>query len=1667
MRPTAAAFITILLAGCSVGLAQDADQDGLPDAVEERLGTNREFAEALDVLITDKTKEEGDRVGTDNYAPGLDITAVALGNVAQDRWLWRVDFLDEVAVGNIGLIIYIQADNDETTGRQDVRGIDYMLTFSGGQAGIRAFEPDGTEKPLPANAAVLGNSLYLCADLSLHQEDGKTRCSAHVLLETRDPYKMVDTVGSFNILAQGESDRDKPRTIADLEDSEGLVVTWGLDLQREARSDPANVVLPIQDCEAHGFGYDNFTEYHMPSVRIMGQGPFTIEATAPKAGRYYPAFIAYDDAGRQVYTLALNGRRLGIAVAKQGNRRQAFFAAAEPVEVKQGDVLKLELVRREGYPRVEDLFLLAELPELRSLPREIRHLNIDRLSGRVTFITTWPVKAKFEYGPDEEYGTVVQDKEPEANHGFRAQFGQCGPGKVYYRLSGETPEGDPVVIQGTTESWRQAQDKRQTPDLSGLADRVRVPLTVRNEHDAAVSGWPITQGIPIPVGRLACERLMRMRMLGPSGDEIPLQAQVQTSWPDGSAKWVLLDFQADLPANSEQVYTLEYGTRVTPIRGFPRMIHSEFGAGGIDVDARRLQIKLATGAPETENGIWLDSNGDGEYSAGERVCGGRALFPARVMLGDKVAVSDAKPVYSFSRLEGPLHTVVGIGRYVHLPDSDAVLRDECRIHAYSGKPFIRLMHTWTNSNASSEWSDIQSWDLVSAVDVGDRPTVTVGGHGAQHPCGAEAFGVDQSFDNAFRVTNGTAVVAEGERAPGWIDLVGSGAGVTVAVRNFWQLYPKRLTARLDEEGRPELTIGIMPRFAPGTYQVSKEGELEDKLYYYLKDDAYRLRQGMSKRHELLLSFRQGDAPLEAAVAAATVFQRPPVAVAPPEWYCDSGAFTDTLPSSTELGGIYKAYEQATRKSLDAYLSKRETGREYGMLNFGDWWGERGRNWGNIEYDTQHAFYLQFIRSGDADFFYAAEEACRHNMDVDMVRAHSTPSRVGCVYAHCIGHVGGYYNHKINDQGSPNGGFTITHTWVDGYLDNYCLTGDLRGRDSAQMVAQHYNSYYLRNYDYNNDRTCGWHLVATLAMYRATRDPYHLNAARIIMERVKEREMPEGGWTRQLMPGHCHCLPRHRGEAAFMAGVLLTSLKDYHEITGDQDVADMLVRGAKNIIEETWVPQQNGMRYTSCPNTGPSVGLSTLVTEGILYAYSLSGDPEIGEVALAGTLEAGARVNGFGKSFSQQTRVTPHYLHQQRALRLTETALVLDDEPLTAYIKRREGTPFDIVLRPREDAGVGTAILQDPTGKTIAEVALDPQRSAVSLSEGITAVDGAYRLQLSGGGTWGIDTYLNPMVIDASRPIVLGAQPAERSYFVAPGQKVAMQPAVAGSRVGDVYAAPLESARNLVLYRVPANTPARLNIEGGSTVFAPWSQFWFDPGQPTASIKATWSAEAGKAIILRLDVGASTDPDGTIANAFWSVDGKPVGEGLTFEHPLESGGQCRIGLRVVDDSGLEATASSALRLPPRWLLDLDSDRYVLIEAEQFTGQSGGQVKLYERFSSGKMLTYWHANLGHTLTWTADVPRAGTYYVAVKYCTDSKKAMRDLKIDGKHPAEGFAQFHLPRTGGFSTGTDNWQYVRLGEWAGAPWTFKLSAGKHEISMSNLGEGCALDQLFVIPVD
>ena len=581
--------------------------------------------------------------------------------------------------------------------------------------------------------------------------------------------------------------------------------------------------------------------------------------------------------------------------------------------------------------------------------------------------------------------------------------------------------------------------------------------------------------------------------------------------------------------------------------------------------------------------------------------------------GREYRSANAKPASLEVEESGPLHCIVRAeGSHVS-EDGARLLRSVFRVHAYAGAGYVRIDHTFENDNSETSFTDIASMYMSIKTDDAE----------------AEVNEIVQTHDDRS-VVNGQVGDAR---------LRGYARAGDVEVEDFWQQYPKSLRT-----GTDGIEIGLCPSIGEEDYRADEEEEY--KLYFYLRDGVYRFREGMSKTHTIYVGegIADGVSPL---MAQASV-----------EWNCASGAFGEITPGTN---GRFPDYEKRMRDVFGQYLDDRATGRDYGMLNYGDYFAGN-RTWGNTEYDTGYVAFLQWARTGDLKYF---DEACRasiHHRDVDTCHVSSDPGRIGGVYRHSIGHVGEYYSYEdraapavtLDDEsfkkrsqtgGVPWGTFTVSHTWIDGFLLHYFLTGDRRSFQTAVEVADRYGGEHTRNYDFTNCRNNGWHLILTMEMYRATGDPFYLNAAHIIVERTLDRQTEDGAWKRMLAFGHCMCEhpPRHMGNAGFMVGILLVGLKFYHQATGDPRVAESIIRGAGWLVDVLW--KGNGFQYTTCPNSGlKSEDMGQMIT-GLCYAWRISGDERIRDVLAPATKLLFDDLDRSGRLLSAQGRVSPNILYE--------------------------------------------------------------------------------------------------------------------------------------------------------------------------------------------------------------------------------------------------------------------------------------------------------------------------------------------------------------------------------------------------------------------------------------
>ncbi len=753
-----------------------------------------------------------------------------------------------------------------------------------------------------------------------------------------------------------------------------------------------------------------------------------------------------------------------------------------------------------------------------------------------------------------------------------------------------------------------------------------VPITVGEPSGVDRQSWPVTSGVPFAQGSLNSGD--EVALFADGGEEVPLQTEALALWPDGSVRWLLLDFQTDLKAHECRAFQLRYGDGVSrSIVTAPVAIEHEGDSVRIQTGPLEMRLDLGQSSllgrvavdrklvlDSVESGVAVTDSSGKEYRLGPP---------------ESVVVEATGPMRASVRLEGK-----------HVAGDDSLFRYVVRLHAFRDKPYVRCFYTFINDHQESLMTSLRELDVyVAGPSAGKKDCWNIL-DGKPAPDGENRL--FQSDENHYE-RNGKPA---GKRAPGWVASGGDGVGVAVGLREFWQNWPKSLTI-----GAGSQRIGICPAF-PAERYADKPLEEENKLYYHIRDGQHTFKIGTAKTHEMWFNFlpRQANVPVLEGFYQAV--EEPLLATCSPEYVCTTGAGGELRPADRDK---YFGYDAWLDRALEAHLARRDKVREYGMLNYGDWFGERSVNWGNLEYDFAHGLFLQYLRSGDRRYFARAEQAARHHIDVDVVHATNphlknpwgAAPQVGEIWLHCLNHTGGYYEDAplpVSRTYQMGHSTNFGHVWLSGDLDYYYLTGDRRAREVALQMADAMVRHMPTSYG-THIRALGWPMIMVLHAYEATGDRKYLDAATQNWHVLKKEIDWEKGWVVRLAKGHClHEERTCYGNVPFMEGLTLCALTRYHRATGDPEVLKAITVGIDQMIRECWQEDVKTFRYTACPLSSKApYSLFMLSTEAMAYEAKLTGNAEHLRILREGFEAAIPEGSGyeFGKGAAQMIHFSPH------------------------------------------------------------------------------------------------------------------------------------------------------------------------------------------------------------------------------------------------------------------------------------------------------------------------------------------------------------------------------------------------------------------------------------------
>ena len=659
-----------------------------------------------------------------------------------------------------------------------------------------------------------------------------------------------------------------------------------------------------------------------------------------------------------------------------------------------------------------------------------------------------------------------------------------------------------------------------------------IPVEVKDN----VPDTPQLLGIPIPKSTLYSSDYVRV--LNAYGQEIPSQITKVSTWEpaDASIKWIWVFFFSE----EEDSYTVEYGDDIRNGRLYDKVLtvnNNQRPTGEVEVNTGPLRFTIEKGigggylnAPPSSgfmDKVELDLEGDG-FEEDDIIATGAAQRANFLDILDDAGLDPSKAVVTRTVKElgtGPLHAIIRVeGEYHYEREDNNSAPFVMRIHAYAGKSYVRVQHTFVytgvpdkHSKQLGEYEAIatqmeniideeplsqdpgftQANDRIAALGLRldyklkDNTTVYTEAFNEAwyNPMTTQAFSTSLEGQKAFSLlqsgpnpsqippleNSGSNARMEGvfeaswgieggskstaERAPGWITIADDERGITVAFDQFFEEYPKELM--VDDAAKTLQAYAWTPNVEPLSF-AKQNNNIDSGMIA-------NFAQGLAKTTDMIFFFHGTDKAssgsaqpkVDAAIQVKTLM-RPPVAHASPEWYSKSEAFGKIAAASD----AFADYERHLYHKFDWMRYNQQWEPWYGMLNYGDFLTYYYRNewqmWTNNEPANDYMWWLQFIRTGNPDYYRVAKASSKHTMDIDNVHWPKDPEYVGDTNESL--HV---FQWAAQPKGSPYIGMgrrhadqhytslLSAHVWVAGWVSSYYLDGNHRGLEVAKETANYY------------------------------------------------------------------------------------------------------------------------------------------------------------------------------------------------------------------------------------------------------------------------------------------------------------------------------------------------------------------------------------------------------------------------------------------------------------------------------------------------------------------------------------------------------------------------------------------------------------------------------------
>jgi hypothetical protein len=691
----------------------------------------------------------------------------------------------------------------------------------------------------------------------------------------------------------------------------------------------------------------------------------------------------------------------------------------------------------------------------------------------------------------------------------------------------------------------------------GGALPARIPLALAGPETLPPPGFPLRCGVPLPRGAAPAGHPFGLH--DEAGRAVPLAVTETSHWPDGTIRWLLLEFVATgcgqhalIPG--EPPAAPPSPVCVTETRLDNGLVAIELGGAqgdGVLESITRKSLRL----------------GPMDLSVKLNRVGWRDRFAARRL---RVTVERDNGVCATVRVDGEMVSAEGtrFGPW------------RARLSLWAGLPYLLAEWTLTSESDQSmamllDWSArVKLPDLTDAtVDFGefepgyDRADIGVKGMGhfgtfstpralplyADSEVSCRQEQVDQA-----RLYRNTSWSATAPHAAGFANLTHPDGGLVASMRWFAEEFPSGLILRPDE-----LRLATMP-------------ESEGALGWPHDRPFARMGRGESKRQTFALWLHDGALPADQAEAFNACVQDAPHLL-DREWFVACDVLEAGPPrESPALAGWYETVEPIIEWT--GIAAPRPGLREY--------WDTC---WSNDYRGRVHLGLLQYLETGDLRWHRYFDASATHTRDVDII--HHCPEHPEWVGA----------THSYGEDHTTCGPMSNIGLNVDSLLDHYLMTGDPDSLEAARGLAEH----ILTCRPVRCARETGWPLSQLVRWYEQSGDERFLKKANEFLAAAQRYTEPRRGVLAEI-----HGSWSYRGPVSFMTGYLAFGLIRHHQLTRDPSTLDLLCRLADGAVGER-SPVPGRFRYSPLPenNREPHLRGHNSLMAGIFGYLALATDEE--------------------------------------------------------------------------------------------------------------------------------------------------------------------------------------------------------------------------------------------------------------------------------------------------------------------------------------------------------------------------------------------------------------------------------------------------------------------------